>query len=85
MTQRGVALLLPGGTPQSTRGASHNGIASLRMRTFERSLKRAGVDTQLVTYRFRGWNGGDPVSDTAAAIAAVRAARPDAPIVLVGH
>ena len=39
----------------------------------------------MVTYRFRGWNDGDPVSDTAAAIAAARADRPGAPIVLVGH
>ena len=55
------------------------------MRTFQRSLERAGVDTELVTYRFRGWNNGDPLPDVAAAIAAVRTSRPGAPIVLVGH
>ncbi|MDX6378592.1 MAG: hypothetical protein QOE98_2895 [Gaiellaceae bacterium] len=85
MTAPGVALLLPGGTPRSTHKASRNGLASLRMRTFQKSLQRAGVDTELVTYRYRGWNGGDPVPDTVAAIAAVRAARPGAPVVLVGH
>ena len=55
------------------------------MRTFQRSLDRAGVDTELVTYRFRGWNDGDPVPDTAAVVARVRTDRPGAPIVLVGH
>lgn len=85
MTAPGVALLLPGGASKSTHRASRNGLASLRMRTFQKSLERAGVDTHLVTYRYRGWNDGDPVPETAAAIAAVRAARPDAPIVLVGH
>ncbi len=85
MTPSGVALLLPGGTPRSTKPGSPHGVASLRMRTFQRSLEHAGVDTELVTYRFRGWNDGDPVPDTAAAIAAVRGDRPGAPIVLVGH
>ena len=85
MTAAGVALLLPGGTPRSTRKASPYGLASLRMRTFQRSLERAGLGTELVTYRHVGWNGGDPVPDTAAAIARVRAERPGAPIVLVGH
>lgn len=85
MTASGVAILLPGGTPRSTRRASRHGFASLRVRTFQRSLEGAGVDTELVTYRFRGWNDGDPVSDAAAVIAAVRAARPESPIVLLGH
>jgi dienelactone hydrolase len=85
VTARGIALLLPGGTVRSRRHGSPHGVASLRMRTFEGSLRRAGVETQLVTYRFKGWNDGDPVPDTAAAIAAARASRPGAPIVLVGH
>ena len=85
MTPPGVALLLPGGTPRSTRPGSPRGLASLRMRTFQRSLEHAGVDTELVTYRFRGWNDGDPVPDTAGVIAPVRTDRPGAPIVLVGH
>jgi dienelactone hydrolase len=61
------------------------GLASLRMLSFQRSLEHAGVDTALVSYRVRGWNDGDPVPDAAAAIAAARARRPGAPIVLVGH
>ena len=85
MTPPGTALLLPGGTVRSTRPASRHGLASLRMRTFERSLREAGVETGLVTYRARGWNDADPVPDATAAIAAVRTSRPDAPIVLVGH
>jgi pimeloyl-ACP methyl ester carboxylesterase len=85
VTPPGVAILLPGGVPRSIRRAPRNGLASLRMRTFQRSLERAGVDTELLTYRYRGWNDGDPISDAATAIAKVRAARPEAPIVLVGH
>ena len=85
MTPPGVALLLPGGTPRSTRPGSPRGLASLRMRTFQRSLEHAGVDTELVTYRFHGWNDGDPVPDTAGVIARVRTEHPGAPIVLVGH
>jgi dienelactone hydrolase len=85
VTAPGTALLLPGGTVRSTRPASRYGLASLRMWTFERSLRQAGVETELVIYRVRGWNDADPVPDAAAAIAAVRERRPEAPIVLVGH
>jgi alpha-beta hydrolase superfamily lysophospholipase len=55
------------------------------MLSFRRSLEQAGVETELVSYRVRGWNDGDPVPDAIAAIAAARSARPGAPIVLVGH
>ena len=85
MTPRGIALLLPGGTVRSTRPAVRFGAASLRMLSFRRSLEQAGVETELVSYRVRGWNDGDPVPDAIAAIAAARSARPGAPIVLVGH
>jgi dienelactone hydrolase len=85
VTARGIALLLPGGTVRSTRRSVRYGLAALRMLSFQRALQRAGVDTELVQYRLRGWNDGDPVPDAAAAIAAARRARPGAPIVLVGH
>ncbi len=83
---RVVALLLHGGAATSDRAGGGRGFAALRMRTFERDLARlGGVATALVSYRARGWNGGNRVDDVRAAVAAARARWPAVPIVLVGH
>ena len=83
---RVVALLLHGGAAQSDRPGGDRGFAALRMRTFERDLARlGGVATALISYRERGWNGGDRVDDVRAAVATARARWPGVPIVLVGH
>ena len=84
-----VALLLHGGAEVSReRVHAWNGPA-LRMRPIGRAIRRRdhAVQTALLRYRYRGWNGtvADPVADVKFALARIRDTSPGLPIILVGH
>lgn len=83
----GVALLLHGGRSRSHEPARTSQLTYLRMVPFARDLARHGRAHGLLVaqlrYRFRGWNGGDPVADTRWALDRLR--RHGVPVVLVGH
>jgi len=87
---RAVALVLHGGQETSSARAHALRPAYLRMLPFARELRRAGGDGLAVwrlRYRYRGWNAPDfpPVADARWALAEIRRAHPDVPVVLVGH
>ena len=88
---RAVALVLHGGQETSTARVHPLRPAYLRMLPFARDLRRAGRDDGLAVwtmrYRYRGWNtpGLAPVADARWALAEIRRAHPDVPVVLVGH
>jgi alpha-beta hydrolase superfamily lysophospholipase len=88
---RAVVLVLHGGQEVSTRPATRWYPAYWRMVPFARDLRRAGraagVAVWLLRNRYRGWNEPelDAVADARWALAEVRRAHPDVPVVLVGH
>jgi pimeloyl-ACP methyl ester carboxylesterase len=88
---RAVALVLHGGQETSKAPAHALRPAYLRMLPFAYDLRRAGraggLAVGALRYRYRGWNDPDldPVADARWALAQVRRAHPDAPVVLVGH
>ena len=87
---RGVVLMLHGGRPASTdpvdaRSASWRRSAAMQ-RTIHRRLREAGHATWLLRFGERGWNGGSrPVVDARWALAEVRRAHGEVPVVLLGH
>lgn len=86
-----VALVLQGGRVRSQMSSRGHQLASVRMLSFARAIRQAGVPAYRLRYRVRGWNadGGatpDPVGDARWALAEVRhrhgaAAR----VLLIGH
>lgn len=87
---RGIVLVLHGGKQRSEqvvdgRSASWRRCLSLQ-RAIAPALHEAGVGSWLLRYRHRGWNGGTgPVDDARWALAEVRRAYDDVPVVLLGH
>src|SRR5690606_15821531 len=88
---RAHVLVLPGGSPVGTTPARAWHPAQMRMRLFTESLRtrllRHGISVELVSYRYRGWNGDhmSPVRDGLAAIDDVVRRRGDVRLGLVGH
>ena len=87
---RGVLLLLHGGKEHSTEPVDSRSASWRRSHLLQRSLTpgahEAGVATWLLRYRHRGWNGGTgPVADARWALAEVRRALGEVPVVLLGH
>lgn len=87
-----VLLALHGGEEHSERPPSWLNPPLLRLRPFERAVRRAPfgetVGLAEVRYRRRGWNGdrADAAADAEAALAAVVGeVGPDVPVVLLGH
>jgi pimeloyl-ACP methyl ester carboxylesterase len=82
-----VALLLHGGRSHSREPATPTQLTYQRMVPFARDLarhgRRHGLLVAQLSYRYRGWNAGDPVADTRWALDRLRAL--DVPVVLVGH
>jgi dienelactone hydrolase len=85
----GVALLLPSGVPDSTRGPS--AVAAALIGPLARQLARAGRDDDLavhvVRYRGRGWNGAEArlAADAEWACEEVVRRYGDVPVCLVGR
>lgn len=88
---RAVVLVLYGGRAESTAPSRPWHLSALRMASFARAVRRWGarrsVTVVTLRYRMRGWNGPDesPVADARWALAEIRARRPDAPVLLLGH
>jgi alpha-beta hydrolase superfamily lysophospholipase len=88
---RGVVLMLPGGKAESRAPARPWHLSAVRMRSFAAAVHRAergrGVAVWSLRYRVRGWNGAEasPVADARWALAEIRAAHGDVPVVLIGH
>lgn len=88
---RSVVLVLHGGQEQSKAVVRRWRPAYLRMLPFARDLRwagrHAGVAVWMVRNRYRGWNRPDldAVADARWALAEVRRAHPNVPVVLVGH
>lgn len=85
---RAAVLVLHGGQENSTAPATPWQPAYLRMIPFALDLARVpGLAVWQLCNRYRGWNAPDPdpVADARWAMAALRAAHPDVPVVLVGH
>lgn len=88
---RAVCLVLHGGQEQSKERAHRLRGPYLRMLQFSLDLRRHGRRDGLAVwqlcYRYRGWNRPDldPVTDARWALAEVRRAHPDVPVVLLGH
>ncbi|MFB9522025.1 MULTISPECIES: alpha/beta hydrolase [Streptomyces] len=84
----GVALVLPAGEPESTRGPSARAHASVRSLAREVALAGAadGLVAHVVRYRGRGWNGGDArlAADAEWAVAEVVRRYGDVPVCLTG-
>jgi pimeloyl-ACP methyl ester carboxylesterase len=86
---RAVALILPGGAIKS-RGR-YLKFADLGLRPFMRDLGNRGAPlglaAYLLRYRVRGWNGddADTAADTQWALAEIRKAHGDVPVVLIGN
>jgi dienelactone hydrolase len=90
-------LVLHGGRPDGRQGAGGFLLSHVRMVPFGQAIARAGtsrgVETALLRYRVRGWNGRDgvssipdPVRDARWALDDVRRRHgPDVRVVLVGH
>lgn len=87
-TVQGVALVLPGGEPESTRRPSP--LATAAVQPLARRLARAGRDDGLVVhvvhYRYRGWNGesAHPAQDAEWAAGEAVRRYGDVPVCLVG-
>jgi pimeloyl-ACP methyl ester carboxylesterase len=86
---RAVAVLLHGGTVTGAEPPRPNGLAALRMRTFEQTLLRRGAQHGLVVgtvrYRHRGWRAGGQIDDAFGAVNVAATRYPGVPIMLVGH
>jgi pimeloyl-ACP methyl ester carboxylesterase len=91
---RAAALLLHGGRQHDDRPVERQHASWWRMAILARSMSRAvgqeGVAVVLLRYRARGWNarpGAEPapVADGRWALAWMREAYGDVPVVLVGH
>ncbi|GAA3179408.1 alpha/beta hydrolase [Blastococcus jejuensis] len=89
---RGIAVFCHGGTATSVRPPRDSALSLVRMREFERFVRRTagdrGIATQLIRYRVAGWNGpaADAYADVRWALERIRAEHgPDVPVVLVGH
>ncbi|MEU0404306.1 alpha/beta fold hydrolase [Streptomyces sp. NPDC006197] len=88
---RGAVLVLPGGRSEGPGAPPFLDLPALRMRPFATALLRPARANQVlvaqVRYRHRGWNGerADPVQDTEAVLAGLRARIGEVPVVLVGH
>lgn len=86
---RAVILMLHGGTANSTQAVDKSSASWRRFAAMQRSITSrahdAGVNTWLLRYEQRGWNGGAPVSDARWALEQVRRAHGDVPVVLLGH
>jgi predicted esterase len=84
-----VALVLHGGRSMSDAPVRAFQVAVLRLRPLARAVARA--HPEFAVYRLqlaeRGWNGtgASAIRDARWALAALRAAHPEVPIVLVGH
>lgn len=85
----GVALLLHGGRSRSHEPATRANLTYVRMVPFARDLawhgRKHGLLAAQLSYRYRGWNGGDPVEDTRWALGRLRERHGELPVVLVGH
>jgi pimeloyl-ACP methyl ester carboxylesterase len=91
---RAVALMLHGGAERGPHPIDERSLAFRRTRwmttTISGRLARSGVRTALLRFELKGWNAGrgpvpSPVADARDALARLRTAVPDLPIVLVGH
>lgn len=87
---RGVVLMLHGGKERSQQAVDGRSASWRRADSMVRSIsaeaETAGAALWLLRYRHRGWNGGSgPVEDARWALARVREAAGDVPIVLLGH
>lgn len=91
---RALALMLHGGAERGPHPTDERSLAFRRTRwmttTIAGRLGRAGVRTALLRFEVKGWNAGrapepSPVADARDALARLRTAVPDLPIVLVGH
>ncbi len=87
---RGIVLVLHGGKQRSAQVVDGRSASWLRCLGLQRAiapaLHDAGIGTWLLRYRHRGWNGGaGPVDDAHWALAEVRRAYGDVPVVLLGH
>lgn len=91
---RAVALMLHGGAERGLHPTDERSLAYRRTRwmttTISGRLARSGVRTALLRFQLKGWNAGSspepsPVADAREALAVLRAAVPDQPIVVVGH
>ncbi|MFJ6636520.1 alpha/beta fold hydrolase [Streptomyces sp. NPDC091376] len=86
-----AVLLLHGGRSEGFEPPPLINLPALRMRPFSIGVARALADRDAlvaeVRYRHRGWNGGrhDAARDAEAALAMVRRAVGEIPVVLVGH
>lgn len=86
-----VVLFLHGGRESGLTEPPGWNLPGLRMRPFERRVRRAygarGVLVGRVRYRCRGWNGerADAAQDARRAVDDLAARYPDVPVVLVGH
>jgi len=93
-TPRGLVLMLHGGAEHNTEPVTAHSRpwqrSRLMMAQLQRPFHRAGLDVWLLRYRFTGWNHGhgthpSPVPDARWALAEVRAAHGDLPVVVLGH
>ncbi|WP_256106992.1 alpha/beta hydrolase [Streptomyces sp. ODS05-4] len=89
---RAAVLLLHGGRADALSAPTWLNLPGRRMRPFAGAVRRGARPHPLlvaeVRYRHRGWNGprGDAARDARRALAELRdLARPDLPVVLVGH
>lgn len=87
---RAVVLVLHGGTQVSSTPVAGGSASWRRAAALQRAVTPAlhehGVPTWLLRYRVRGWNGGaDSVPDARWALAQVREAHGEVPVVLLGH
>jgi alpha-beta hydrolase superfamily lysophospholipase len=88
---RGVVLVLPGGKAESRAPARPWHLSAVRLSFFADAVHRAergrGLAVWSLRYRLRGWNGAEdsPVADVRWALAEIRAAHGEVPVVLIGH
>lgn len=89
-----LVLMLHGGAEHGVRPVDGRSLALRRTRAmFEQLAPRfaeAGVGTALLRFSVKGWNAGpgglpSPVPDAREALARLRGALPDVPVVLLGH
>jgi len=89
---RGIAVFCHGGRATGLEPPRAGALSLVRMREFERFVRRTagdrGITTQLVRYRVAGWNGeaADAYADVRWTLDRIRDEHgPDVPVVLVGH
>jgi hypothetical protein len=85
---RGVVLMLHGGKDRSRQSVDARSASWQRSAAMQRAITprahRTEVATWLLRFRRRGWNGGSsPVADARWALAQVRAAHGEVPVVLL--